>query len=259
MAFEIDQVVASGSVQELVCQTINFVVPVEEIKEIRKTVIIDACSVVFDKIIVNGRLRKDIMFKQANAGFPIPGTIQGCVGVTTTVTGPIQDTDVEIVFNALVPVPGAQPGDKCVVLQAFVEGESEEPANIQATGAFTALVDKSIIFLCVKAVRDTITNQVNGVDEVNQLCPERRSTGIFLGGGGTGLIPGPRRGPVPGSWIGPTLLFGGVLNPGIPTTFPPTSTIIAATPSQVQVTPVQVATAAAAAGGVIAGGGTVIS
>ncbi|MFZ5828163.1 MAG: hypothetical protein ACOY94_27980, partial [Bacillota bacterium] len=80
MSFQMDQVIAAGSVQELVCQTINFGVEVEEIKEIRKTVIIDSCNVVFDKVIVNGRLRKDIMFKQAAAGFPIPGTVQGCVG-----------------------------------------------------------------------------------------------------------------------------------------------------------------------------------
>lgn len=260
MAFEMDQVIASGSVQELVCQTINFGANVEEIKEIRKTVIIDKCEVVFDKVIINGRLRKDIMFKAANAGFPIPGTVQGCVGVTTTVTGAIQDTDVEIVFNALIPVPGAQPGDKCVVLQAFVEGESEEPADIQTSGAFRALVDKSIIFLCVKVVRGMIANQVtgaagvSGVTNEEDLCPPRRTTGLVLGGG-NGIIPPPRRGLLPGTWIGPTLLFAGVINPGIPTTIPPRSPIVATTPSQIQVTPVQ--TVDTNAGDIITGGGTI--
>lgn len=151
-AFEVDRVVGSGCVQELICQVIPLGAPAEEIKEIRKTVIVDTCQVIFDKVIIDGRLRKDIMFKSANAGFPIAGTVQGCVGVTTTVPGAILDIDVDIAFNALISVPGAKPGDKCVVLQAFVEGEQEEPADLQATGAFLTLVDKSIVFLCVKAI-----------------------------------------------------------------------------------------------------------
>lgn len=150
--FEVDRVVGSGSVQELVCQIIDLGAPAEEIKEIRKTVIVDNCQAVYDKVIIDGRLRKDIMFKSVDAGFPLPGNVQGCVGVTSSNTGPILDVDVEIAFNALIPVPGARPGDKCVVLQAFVEGEKEEAANITATGAFTSLIDKSIVFLCVKAI-----------------------------------------------------------------------------------------------------------
>jgi len=151
MAFEVEQVVGSGSVQELICQPITFPYPAEEVKEIRKTVIIDNCMVVFDKVIVDGRLRKDIMFKQANSGFPLPGNVAACSGIIATISGPILDVDVDIAFNALIPVPGARPGDKCVILQAFVEGEKEEAANIRNDGSFETLVDKSIVFLCVKA------------------------------------------------------------------------------------------------------------
>jgi len=150
MAFEVDQVIGSGSVQTLICQPITFPCPAEEVKEIRKTVIVDNCMVVFDKVIIDGRLRKDIMFKQANAGFPLPGNVAACTGVIATVSGPIMDVDVDIAFNALISVPGARPGDKCVVLQAFVEGEKEEAANINADGSFNTLVDKSIVFVCVK-------------------------------------------------------------------------------------------------------------
>lgn len=235
MPFELDQVIGAGSVQELICQTIHFCTTVEEIKEIRKTVIVDRCEVVFDKVIINARLRKDIMFKKAAGGFPIPGTLQGCVGVTTTITGQIFDTDVETVFTALIPVPGAKPGDKCVVLEAFVEGEVEEPADIHHCGGFKSLIDKSIVFLCVKVVRDTVTN---GIDDSSGhdvcLCPPRRSTGFFPGG--NGMIPGARPGLLPGSFIGPTLIFAGVLNPGIPTKIPPANPVIAPSPSQVQVT-----------------------
>lgn len=234
MPFEVEEVIGSGSVQELICQTVHFGVPVEEIKEIRKTIIVDNCMVVFDKVIINGRLRKDIMFKKACKGFPIPGTVQGCAGVTSIITGPILDLDIEIAFNALVPVPGAQPDDRCVVLQAFVEGEKEEPADIHKSGTFDSLVDKSIVFLCVKVVRETVTNNLN-CNTDQEVCPPRRSTGFFPGGNGT--IPGARPGPLPGTFIGPTLIFPGVLNPGIPTTIPPANIIATTTTSQVQVTP----------------------
>jgi hypothetical protein len=250
MSFQVDQVIGSGSVQQLVCQIISLPSLAEEIKDIRKTVIVDNCMVSFDKVIIDGRLRKDIMFKSANAGFPIPGSVQGCVGITTTISGPILDVDVDIAFNALVPVPGAVPGDKCVVLQAFVEGEKEEAANINANGAFGALIDKSIIFLCVKVVRDVVTNGLaaNGMGatpgQLPPLCPTRSSMGFFPGGNGT--IPPPRQGLVPGSYVGPTLIFPGVLNPGIPTMIPLQNNIVTTQGSLVQIAGPNLAAAAQA-------------
>lgn len=168
MAFEVEQVIGSGNAQELICQPITFPAPVEEIKEIRKTVLIDNCMVVYDKVIIDGRLRKDIMFKQAAAGFPLAGNVAACTGIIATISGPILDTDVDIAFNALIPVPGARPGDKCVVLQAFVEGEKEEAANINADGSFTALVDKSIVFLCVKT--NAAKDQARGMGSERVRC-----------------------------------------------------------------------------------------
>lgn len=274
MAFEVEQVVGSGNVQQLLCQTINLGCHAEEIKQISKTVIIDNCMTVFDKVIIDGRLRKNIMFKQAGHGFPIPGTVQGCTGITAHTAGPIMAVDVEISFNALVPVPGAQPGDKCVVLQAFVEGEKEEPANIQPNGTFNALVDKSIIFLCVKVVRDVVTDMlsngmgmgvstssgvvINGANNNRGmgLCPQRRSTGFFPGG--NGMIPRARPGLLPGTFIGPTLIFPGVINPGIPTTIPPMNAIVSQQGTQVQVTG-EAAVESNMVSDVTTTGGTVIS
>ncbi|HLO04790.1 MAG TPA: DUF3794 domain-containing protein [Symbiobacteriaceae bacterium] len=307
--FEVDRVIGSGSVEELICQTVAFTNTVEEIKEIRKTVIIDNCRVVFDKVIIDGRLRKDIMYKNASTGFPIPGTVQGCSGLLGTIPGPILDLDVEIAFTALIPVRGAKPGDRCVVIHAFVEGEKEEPANINAAGTFTALVDKSIVFLCVKVIRSAIADlddddssdssdewdddqylsdcsesvracgyqdhsgsaDCSGSDHSDSsredddhdcdhdrkrrphkrppskhrkpqdrkrhktdtdLCPPRRSTGFF-----PGKIPTAQPGLIPGSWVGPTLVFQGVLNPGIPTLLPPANVPSAtAQDNQIQIT-----------------------
>ena len=284
------EVVGSGNVQELICQTITLPSPAEEIKEIRKTVIIDNCRVIFNKVIIDGRLRKDIMFKAANAGFPQPGTVQGCGGTLTTVSGSIEDIDVDIAFTALIPVKGACPDDHCIVLQAFVEGEKEEAADIMQTGAFRALIDKSVVFICVKVVRDVVTSlrehrhhdesdftgtgtgtgrrrsgefcDSTGGSELSDradftgtgtgqrkkrpvkkrrcgergdecLCPRRRSTGVFAGGR---RIPAPRPGLVPGTFIGPTLVFPGVLNPGIPSTSPLANVIVNPTSNQIQVT-----------------------
>ena len=266
-AFEVAQVVASGSAQELVCQTIALPAPVEEIKSVRKTVIVDNCKVLWDKIIVDGRLRKDILFKAAHAGFPIPGTPQGCAGVTSTITGTLGDIDVEIAFIALIPAPGAQPGDTCVILQAFVEGEKEEPAGILHTGAFTQLIDKSVVFLCAKAIRETNTTSLTGATGASGatgaagtviggtvigaggttgvatlaggtsggLCPPRPTTGFVAGN--TGTVPPPTPGPLPGTWIGPTITFPGVLGPGAPSAIPPTGGVHSTQPAQVQIAP----------------------
>jgi hypothetical protein len=235
--FEMERVIASGSAQELICQTLHLPAPAEEIKEIRKTVIIDNCMVVFDKVIIDGRLRKDILFKAAHTGFPIPGPVQGCTGVTSTVVGTLKDLDVEIAFNLLIPVPGARPEDRCVVLQAFVEGEKEEPANIQENGTFHTLIDKSIIFVCVKVVREVVNGGMAGgavgvMGQQVSICPPRRSTGFFPGGNGT--IPPARPGRLPGTFIGPTLIFPGVINPGIPTKIPPANFITSNKGTQVQ-------------------------
>ncbi|HYF94362.1 MAG TPA: DUF3794 domain-containing protein [Symbiobacteriaceae bacterium] len=278
-SFEVFEVVGSGNVEELICQTITLPTSAEEIKEIRKTVIIDNCRVIFNKVIIDGRLRKDIMFKAANAGFPQPGTVQGCGGSLTTVSGAIQDIDVDFAFTALIPVKGACPDDHCVVLQAFVEGEKEEAADIQETGAFNSLIDKSVVFICVKVVRDTVTDlkDRDGFDDndssdhsdhsdssdhsdfsdssgsgrlkskrpmakkkdrcgdkgTDHLCPKVRSTGVFPG---SKRIPAPKPGLIPGTWIGPTLVFPGVLNPGIPSTSPVANVIVNPAGNQIQIT-----------------------
>lgn len=257
--FEVAQVMGSGSVQELICQVITLPSPAEEIKQIRKTVIIDNCFVTFDKVIVDGRLRKDILFKTAATGFPQPGTATACTGIVATIVGTLADVDVDIAFNALIPVPGARPGDTCVVLQAFVEGEKEEAANIAANGTFTSLIDKSIVFVCVKVVRDVITTGLGGTAGTTTtgttagagatttgaagtaqqpaVCPPRASTGFSPESIFTGVIPPARAGRIQGTWVGPTLTFEGVLNPGIPTLFPPTAAPVNTLGTQVQIAP----------------------
>lgn len=54
---ELPVIVATGQGQALVCTTIPLPTPALEVKEIRKTVIIDSCKAIPDKVIVDGRLR----------------------------------------------------------------------------------------------------------------------------------------------------------------------------------------------------------
>lgn len=99
-----------------------------------------------------------------------------------------------------------------------------------------------VLLSSVKVVRETITSGLagaaGGAAAPTAICPPRPSTGTFLGGGPAGVIPAPRPGLLPGTFIGPTLVFPGVLNPGIPTTIPVASVPVATAglSSQVQVT-----------------------
>jgi len=101
-----------------------------------------------------------------------------------------------------------------------------------------------LLLTFVKVVRDMITNNLTGTGAMGMagtgmqqppVCPPRRSTGFFPGGDGT--IPNARPGLLPGTWIGPTLVFAGVLNPGIPTTIPPTNPVANNNGTQVQIAP----------------------
>ncbi|HYF96119.1 MAG TPA: hypothetical protein VD969_28235 [Symbiobacteriaceae bacterium] len=89
------------------------------------------------------------------------------------------------------------------------------------------------------------------------VCPQRRSTGFFPGGDGT--IPNARPGLIPGTFIGPTLIFAGVLNPGIPTTLPPTNPVVNTTGTQIQIAPAANQTFVTGTGTTTTGaGGTIV-
>lgn len=86
----------------------------------------------------------------------------------------------------------------------------------------------------MKVVRDVITCGFgDGSGQPGPICPQRPSTGFYPGG--HGAIPGARPGLVPGSWVGPTLVFPGVLNPGIPSMIPLSNNIVNFQGTQVQI------------------------
>lgn len=151
--------------------------------------IIDSCKVVAGKVIIDGRLRKDINFKTLDTGLvpPRPGTFLGCSGIVNTATGNVAHTTVDIAFAMMVPVVDARNTDTCVVLEASVEGENEEPVNVTAAGTFTAIVDKTVVRVRVKVVRPAVVEVEAAAEEEANVAP----------------------GPQPGTFVGPTIGFPG--------------------------------------------------
>lgn len=210
---QVPVLVDTGESQVLVCSTIALPAPAFEIIEIRKTVIIDSCTVIPGKVIIDGRLRKNILFKTLTAGTvpPRAGTVVGCNGIVNTASGDLAHTTVDIAFNAFVPVDDACPGDICEVAQAFVEGEAEEPVRLTAAGTFTELLDKSVIRLCV-AVKRTRALRITAEEDVD-VCPPGLTAGLAVTGQCRTIDGSTRLGGRPGTAVGPTVVFGG---PGVP-------------------------------------------
>jgi hypothetical protein len=249
-AFEFQRVVGCGDTQVVVTNTFFFlrncrVVIADEVQSIRKTVLIDTCKVLFDKVLLTGRLRKEVAFRES----PLcPGNV-----------APLDLARAEVDFQAVIDVRGAQPGDTCVVVKAFVEGEEEKPLPHKPRG-IKGLLDSSVLFLCVRVRRasvlekhdhrcddrsdsgscdddwrhewdgdvfghsgsfgvfsdseDVCSQSVSGKrhhkkrDRSCRRCARRRTTGLVTGG--SDGVPDAQPGLVPGSFVGPTILFPGV-------------------------------------------------
>lgn len=218
LGIEGQRVVGFGHAQETVTSTQCFTracrpVMVEAVKLIGKTVVIDACEVLFDQVLLTGRLCKDVLFRELGP----------CVGEITCVG----DVLVKVGFSATLEVPCARPGDLCVVLQAYVAGVKEQPLWRTPGGGFKGLADSSVICLCVKVLRPAILvdgDDRDGTDDSSsgsssehsnarkicrcKRCPKPKTTGMILGPVRT--VPDAQPGPLPGSFTGPTILFPGV-------------------------------------------------
>lgn len=257
-AIEIQRLVGFGYTQAVVGNTIFFmrncrIVTADEVQFIRKTVLVESCKVLFDKVLLTGRLRKDVGFRETPA----------CSGNVASVGSALA----EVAFQAIIDVWGARPGDTCVVVKAFVEGEEESPLIERPGGGIKGLVDSSVVFLCVKVVRasmrkhrdrsrddcddsgrddhswcddseddDDICNCSDSLscscgksirsgdgshgdsgkshrhrkqnDRHFEGCPKRMTAGLVAGK--NGKVPDARPGPLPGTFVGPTILFPGV-------------------------------------------------
>jgi hypothetical protein len=260
---EVEWQVVFGHTQLIVSNTLFFlrncrVVTAEEVQSIRKTVLVDTCKVLFNKVLLTGRLRKEVTFREPTI---CPGNV-GAVGSALA----------EVGFQAMIDVSGARPGDSCVVVKAFVEGEDEKPLTTP-DGGIKGLVESSVLFLCVKVVKmvmknhdhscddrsdssssddiasngsgeddscrtDSVTHSHSSVESSSSSdsgqvgsrslwesgssvhlrnhkdrhckgCPKRKTTGLVAGE--NGRVPDVQPGPTPGSFVGPTILFPGII------------------------------------------------
>jgi hypothetical protein len=154
-AIEVKWLVVFGHTQLVVTNTLFFlrncrIVTAEEVQSIRKTVLVDTCKVLFNKVLLTGRLRKEVTFREPTI---CPGNV-GAVGSALA----------EVGFQAMIDVSGARPGDSCVVVKAFVEGEDEKPLTSPG-GGIRGLVESSVVFLCVKVVRMAMRNHDHSGDD----------------------------------------------------------------------------------------------
>jgi hypothetical protein len=237
-AIEVQRVVGFGHTQAVVTNTLFFmrdckIVTASAVQSIRKTVLVDRCRVLFDKVLITGRLRKEISFREAATR---PGNV-----------APVGSALAEERFEAIVDVKGARPGDTCVVIKAFVEGEEEKPLTQAPCGGIKGLVESSVLFLCVKVLRpvilvshdssgtcsDSLSEDENwshdSAEDDSESdgsgaegsshgwsaedchckgCPQRKTTGLVAWENGE--VPDAHPGPVPGSFVGPTIQFPGI-------------------------------------------------
>lgn len=107
-----------------------------EIKEVRKTVLIDRADVTLENVILQGRLRSSFDFVAATAG---------AVG-----WGPVLSLTAEAGFAVRVGIPGAKPAMEARVTDAFVSDSHTRPARVDQAGRILALRDQSIIRLAVQ-------------------------------------------------------------------------------------------------------------
>jgi len=151
--------VAIGESQVLVVSEIPLNPAARRIIEVIKNVEITQCKVINNKVIINGILEKIICFLNMGALSPISSKKPSCGGeqdqhMTNRVAhGDCKATLAQLPFALFVDVPGAQPGDECLIEVAEVVGEKEEPMQVQSDGSFRVLLEKTVVRVVAKVVR----------------------------------------------------------------------------------------------------------
>ncbi len=105
----------------------------------------DDCAAACDKVIINGRLIKNITFKTIKE--------RDCHGDLNRVCGDVRHCTVEIPFHLFVELPGAKEGDICEVEDAIVAGEFDKLICPNSDGTFNKLLEKAVIKVRAKATR----------------------------------------------------------------------------------------------------------
>ncbi|QZY54995.1 DUF3794 domain-containing protein [Crassaminicella profunda] len=142
---KVPKVVGTGSTQYLSVVEIPLCVPAFEIVDIIKKVTITGCKVINNKVIINGNLSKNIIYKTLEESEPFPGFQRVC--------GDVVHTTVNIPFSTFIDVEGALEDDECHIEDAFVEGSEEIEQDFNEDGTFNSLEEKTVIKIDVKVTR----------------------------------------------------------------------------------------------------------
>lgn len=146
---------------------VGFTGSVVEAVALSKRVVITECEVFTNKVLVNGLLHKDLLFKFAPDTQPDFGPVLLTNTDCTLTLAETVDLVVDCPFGACITVPGACPGDKCEVILACVDAEKELLIDTDADGFADQFEEKVCILIRVKTNR----HQMITVQPVTSICP----------------------------------------------------------------------------------------
>jgi len=142
----------SGQVLEDV--EVEFPEPALEVGKIEKRVEIDRCEVIPGKVIVVGRVVKNIPFKTQGSGHCRRPEGRR----TRVICGDLRHCTAFIPFKLFIEIPGAEEGDRCEVVEACVLGEVDTLVDENGDGCFERLEETIDIHVRVRVIRDTVMN-----------------------------------------------------------------------------------------------------
>lgn len=137
-------VVNTGEAQVLIVTEIPLTPPAFALDEVHKTVRIEQCKVITDKVIINGILTKNINFKAPE--------LKDCFDDNRRVCGDLRFCQVDIPFHLFVEVPGALEGDDCQLEEAVVVGQKHTLMDVKGD-CFSKLLEKDVVKVVVKVTR----------------------------------------------------------------------------------------------------------
>jgi hypothetical protein len=162
--------VGIGESQVLVVTEIPLRPSAQRIVDIIREVEVTSCKAISNKVIINGELRKIILY------LPDCGAVGGAGNNNNNHRRPnhnkdgcdanlgcrVRSSDVKAAcvnapFAMFIEVDGAREGDICIIEEAKVEGAKEEERDIQNDGSFGALLEKTVVQVVAKVARQAQT------------------------------------------------------------------------------------------------------
>jgi hypothetical protein len=146
---------------------------VAEAVVLSKRVSIDECEVFTNKVLVNGTLHKDILFKFVPTTAPILTTGVVTTGDCSAVLARTVDVVLDCPFGACIPVMGACPGDTCVIENACIDAEKDLLIDTNFDTIPELFEEKVCILIQAKTLRQT---NITITPTLPNICPPTPTT-----------------------------------------------------------------------------------